>query len=567
MYRTRHIIILAALLVLSVVSCRRDPIHRDDAQLMVSLYIPNPTITRAETGFVNPVSDELKITSLQIWAFISDEGGPLDGNLISYKSFGADLQKTGIPNSTITRFGLPLSEAMFNLLSSSSRPKVDVYAVANAASAVTDVPGEGTSRDALDQLVINKIGGSWPLTKAVPDAGLPMSGVLKGTDVTGGYPVLNITTLKLTRAVSKIRFVFCQQGIPANGDTPAQIANDACEIVGVSFDGTNDGKDCQISTTERLFTDKTFDLGDTPGYVALSASITGADGNPLIPNSKLSIVEEPEDLFFRGFGNESETADHYESRLDAAVSADSQVGPIYLRETDKTISGKILYRTTPDGDVQTARFSMDSQDVFSRNHTWIVYACFVEETMKLQLKVQVMPWEWESHVFDFTEGAVNVVRRFTVFETPSRTFYKTETNDGFYDVYFWHTVVIDDVEMENSVRGEIIISTPVGARLYIEPVPEHGSLMPDAFIVTPTSAIIYPNYQNMENGRIEDCQITIEVKANTDKYSDQQLNGQYIDLHFCVETREGIYVDLGSESIDSYRFRLDPLWRKYFTND
>ncbi|MBR5906297.1 MAG: hypothetical protein IKZ51_07575 [Bacteroidales bacterium] len=561
MYRIRHIIVLAALMVLSAVSCIRDNISREDTQLMVSLYIPGSVMTRAETGTVNPLDDELRITSLQIWAFLSD-----DGTLISYKSFGTDLQRTGIPNSTITRFGLPLTEAMFNLLSSSSRPKVDVYVVANAASAVTDVPGEGTSRDALDQLVINKIGGNWPLTRAVPDAGLPMSGVLKGGDVTGGYPVLNISTIRLIRAVSKIRFVFCQQGIPASGETPADIANDACEIVGVSFDGTNDGKDCQISTTERLFTDRTFDLGDTPNYVPLSASISGSGGNPLISNSKLSIVEDPESLFFRGFGNETETADHYESRLDAAVSADSQVGPIYLRETDKTISGRILYRTTPDGDVQTARFSMDSNDVFSRNHTWIVYACFVEETMKLQLKVQVMPWEWESHSFDFTEGTVNVIRRFTVFETPTRSFYKTETDDGFYDIYFWHTVA--GIEGENIVRGEIIISTPVGATLFIEPVPADGSQLPNAFIVSPLSEVIYSNGQNnLENGRIEDCQITVEVKANTAVYTDQQLEGQSIDLHFCVETREGIYVDLGSESIDSYRFRLDPLWYTYFTNE
>lgn len=559
MYRIRHIIVLAALAVLSAVSCRRDSISRDDAQLMVSLYIPSATITRAETGFVNPLTDELKITSLQIWAFIADEGGPLDGTLISYKSFGADLPRTGIPNSAITRFGLPLSEAMFNYLSS-SRPKVDVYAVANAASAVSSVPGEGTSRDALDHIVVDNIGKSWPLTRAVPEAGLPMSGVLKNADVTGGYPVLNITTLKLTRTVSKIRFVFCQQGTPASGDTPAEIANDACEIVRITFDGTNDGRDCQISTTERLFTEKSFDLGDNPLYTSLSASINGPDGNPLIPNDKLSIVEDPESLSFRGFGNESESAEHYESRLDAAVSADSQVGPIYFCETNKAISGKILYRTTPDGDVQTARFSMDSNDVFSRNHTWIVYACFVEETMKLQLTVQVMPWDWESRSFDFTEGAINVVRRFTVFETPTKTFYKKETDDGFYDIYFWHTV--DDVEGENTVRGEIIISTPVGAKLYVEPVPGNGS-MPDAFIVTPNWATIYPNYQNMESGRIEDCQITVEVKANKEKYSDQQLEGQYIDLHFCVETREGIYVDLGSESIDSYRFRLDPLWYTY----
>ena len=548
---------MAAFAALLAISCRREKAPESaDTQLMVSLYIPGAIMTRAETGMVNPLSEERKFTSLRIWAFFSDTG-----ELISYKSFqnsdNTPLNQTGLSNSAITRFGLPLTEDVFNLLNT-SRPPVDVYAVANVESAVADVPGENTSRKDLDQIVINKIGAAWPLTRAVPDAGLPMSGVLKGGIVTSGYPVLNITTLKLTRAVSKIRFVFAQQGIPATENSEAIIANDACKIVSVSFDGTSDGKDCQIPTTERLFTDKAIDLGDKPEYVALSATITGENGNPVVPNSKLSIVEDPESLFFRSEGNETETAEHYESRLDAAVSADSQVGPIYFRETDKRISGTVDYRTTPGGELKTAPFSMDAVDVFSRNHTWIVYACFVEETMKLEIKVSVLDWDWQSYQFDFTSGSVNVVRRFTVFETHPSTFRKEEAN-GFYDIRFWHTV--EGVEGENVVKGDIIISTPVGATLHVLPIPPQGGIT-DAILVDtdPSPAIIYPNYAHMENGRIEDCIIGITIRANKDKYSAQQLEGQYIDLHFSVETQDGQFIDLGSESIDYYRFILDSNW-------
>lgn len=522
---------------------------------MVSLYIPGAAMTRAETGLVSPLEEELKITSLEIWAFLSE-----DGTLISYKRFDTDLDQSGLSNATITRFGMPLADEMFALLTSEPRPKVDVYAVANAASAVSvrNLPRVNTPREDLDKIVLTEIGGNYPLTMAVPDAGLPMSGVLKGADVYGGYPVLNINTLKLIRCVSKIRFVFCQQGSPASGDTPATPLNSNCKIMGISFDGTRNGQDCQVSTTERLFTAATFDLGDEPGYTPLSASLSGQDGAPLIPNAKISVVEDPEGFYFRGLGNETETAEHYESRLNAAVSTDSQVGPIYLRETDKTISGNITYRTDPDGvgTTHTAHFSMETGDVFSRNHTWIVYACFMEETMKLQLKVVVLDWDWESFVFDFTSGAVNVVRRFTVFETTPSTFDKDEA-DGFYDVRFWHTVA--GVEGDNVVKGDIVISSPVGATLHVVPVPQQGTLTPDAILVSPSSAIIYPNYVNMENGRIEDCIIGIEIRANHN-YSDAQLEGQYIDLHFSVETQDGRYIDLGSESIDYYRFILDPNW-------
>lgn len=561
MCRMKHIVCWAAFLLLSAVSCRRAAHPREDAQLMVSLYIPGAVMTRAETGMVNPLRDELSITSLQIWAFLSESG-----ELISYKYFSPGLNNTGMPNSSITRFGLPLSDEMFALLSSDSRPKVDVYAVANAASAVSPVPGSETSRDELDNLVITEIGGNWPLTRAVPDAGLPMSGVLKGADVTGGYPVLNINNLKLTRAVSKIRFVFCQQGIPATETTAAEKANDACEIVKITFDG---GSDCQISTTERLFTTQSLDLGDTPEYVSLSSEISGSGGNTLIPNSILSIVEDPGSLFFRSTGNETETAEHYENRLDAVISQYSQVGPIYFRETDKTISGQIFYRVESNGELLSARFSMLENDVFSRNHTWIVYACFVEETMKLELKVVVLPWEYTSYSLDYTSSSINVIKRFSVYEPNPATFDKIKTNDGYFDVKFWHTIEGDEGPEDNLIKGSIIIATPVGATLHIMPVPgtNGGTLLTDAIQVSPASATIYPNYQSPDNpnGRIEHCIIPIEIKCNpsyTGSSYDGQLEGNYIDLHFIVETTDHRYIDLSSESIDYYRFILTKNWKQ-----
>lgn len=546
--------ILAALIsMLPVVSCRKESPALEGGSLQVSMYIPGSTITKAETGMVSPLEEELKITSLQIWAFLSN-----DGTLISYKSFTEGLEQSGVSRSTITRFGLPLSQEMFKTLTTDPRPNVDVYAVANVASATDAQLDENTTRDALDAVIVNQIGGNSPLTMAVPEAGLPMSGVLKKADVTGGYPVLNITTLKLIRAVSKIRFVFCQQGIPATDTTPATAGNTECEILGISFDG---GESCQIGASERLFTANTFDLGTAPEYTPLSSSVTGS---PLIPNSKLSIVEDPEVLFFRGFGNETESAEHYEQRLDAAVAAESQVGPIYLRETDKPISGTITYRVDSSGETRTAHFSM-AGDVFSRNHTWIVFACFMEETMKLTLKTVVLPWEWTSYHQDFKESTVNVIRRFTVFDTAVPTFKKTRTQDGFYDVSFWHTVQLDDATVENNaVVGDIIISTPVGGTLHVIPVPGRDgvSAITDAIKVSPKTATIYPNIAN-DNGRIEDCRIPITISCNTGKgYSDEELEGNYIDLHFCVETQDGKFIDLGSESIDYYRFILKQNWNQ-----
>ena len=100
-------------LLLMLPSCRRVNPDLPDASLSVSMYIPGSTMTKAETGMVSPLEEELKITSLQIWAFLSS-----DGRLISYKSFTeGGLQQSGASRSTITRFGLPLSQGMFRQVS------------------------------------------------------------------------------------------------------------------------------------------------------------------------------------------------------------------------------------------------------------------------------------------------------------------------------------------------------------------------------------------------------------------------------------------------------------------
>lgn len=582
---TRHITVLMAVLltVLSTASCSSNMDENSGAELTVSLYIPSTVMTKAETGLVNPTAEETRITTLQIWAFLSEDGSPVSYHLFDNNQLEDKLNMSGLPYATITRFGMPLDDEMFTLLTTgigdpAQRPKVDVYAVANAASALNTLPDENTSRDVLDQIILTKFGGSTAdLVKTVPTAGLPMSGVLKNADVTGGYPVLNISTLRLTKAVSKIRFVFSQQENPANGDIPAAPVNSQCKIISISFDGTSGGKDCQIAASEKLFTNKAttsenlFDIGTPPSYVPLNATLSGESGAPLISNDQLTCLEDPESLFFHSAGHEVETAEQYETRLNNAIAASSQVGPIYLRETDKVISGTITYRISADGPDQTAEFSMEAGDVFSRNHSWIVYACFSEETMSLSLKVVVLPWEWARYPIDFTSSSVNVIRRFSVTETNPATFSKVQTDDGYFDVTFWDSVKKDDAWISNVLNGDIIIATPVGAHL--RAIPVFGALAGHSVatgaieVIFPEGDLIYPNYPD---GRIEHCRIPIQIKCNREKkapgtgsYTDTELEGNYMDLHFCVEIGDEVrFIDLGSESIDLYRFILSQNWEQ-----
>ena len=558
-----HILRVAAMLLMAwpFAACERSLVE-GLPELSISIQIPEMSATKAETGSVGATEDEKKFNSLQLWVFLHTNGTD-DETLVGYKGFNAEqLKETGLQHTTITRFGMLLTPEMFTLLSKDGT-KVDVYALANAASATSETLGKGTSRATLDALVLSDATfGASPLTMTVPAAGLPMSGVLKGASVTGSYPVLNISTVTLTRAVSKIRFVFSQQGTPASGTDPAVAGNQACVVKSISFGGTAAGHDCQIAASEKLFTNHKYGDTENPfeidGYTPLSAAITGESGAPLLQNADISVCRNPDELLFRSPGHELESARDYESRLDAAVDASSQIGPIYIRETDKRISGTIVYNTGEED--QTATFSMPAGDVLSRNHSWILYAYFSEATRTLQCKIVVLPWDKTTYDDDFTTATVNVVRRFTITETDPLTFTKIHNSDGYYDIYFWHTLG----GQPNVIKGDILIAAPVGQKLHVVPVA--GALpgctkVDDIFTVTPLEHVIYPNYEHPENGRNEDCKIEFEISCNPGSHTDEELEGNYIDLHFCVEIGDNErWIDLDTESIDYYRIILEKNW-------
>lgn len=552
-----HIAGMAAMLLmaLSFAACSRpDVIVEESTELSVSIYIPDMGTTKAETGSVGALSAEKVFTSLQLWVFI--HGGTKDGHLVGYKGFtAAQLANTGLLHSAITRFAMPLDRDMFNALTAANA-RVDVYALANAASATTAALGEGTSRSALDGIVMSgNTFGAESLIKAVPATGLPMSGVLKEASVTGDYPVLNVSTVTLSRAVSKIRFVFCQQGKPASGTDPAVPSNPYCVIKSITFSS-------EIADEEKLFTDQKY--GDTDnlfeinGYTPLDATLAGENGAPLVSNADMSITEHPDDLLFQSAGHGTESAREYEERLNAAIAQSSQLGPIYIRETDKLISGTIVYNVG-EGDIPVT-FSMPEGDLLTRNHSWILYAYFAETTRTLQFKIVVLPWDKNTYDFDFKNWTVNVVRRFTIPEKEPQTYTKVQNSNGYFDVYFWHTL---DNE-PNIVTGDIIIDSPVGQTLHIVPVAgaRDGCTKIDGiFTITPMEAVIYPNYQNPEDGRTEDCKIEFKISCNPGNHTAAELQGNYIDIHFCVEIGDNErWIDLDSESLDHYRVFLKEDW-------
>ena len=132
--------------------------------------------------------------------------------------------------------GFPLHRPFFGRLqeypfgSFANNPSdVDIFVLANEESIGIDLPEneEDLKKIVWDTLNVKTFGGNYfgvsspkrAGDKDLQDYGLPMSAVGKNMSVSGELPVLKVETLTLSRAVSRIRFVFCKtktEGVTQN---------------------------------------------------------------------------------------------------------------------------------------------------------------------------------------------------------------------------------------------------------------------------------------------------------------------------------------------------------------
>ena len=380
----KSLALAALLLAVFAGSCmRRQLFNPDEPQLYVRVSLADAVLTRAETGTHTALTAERTVSSLQIWVFRA--GATTNAGLIGYKNLDpVALEATGLKNGSAARFTIAIDKA---LLDENPRTNVDVYAVVNGESAgftidkFPSAAGEWSkvSPSDLAAFVLDTdLFGVSSLTTSVPSAGLPMAGLLKNEPMTGDFPVLSISTVSLTRVVSKLRFVFCQMS--ENG-TPV----DEFHITGISLSG-------QIGKYEKLFTDQVFSthtfltrLFDSQDYVTLNKSWTAASELPTVANNPA-----PGDYLY----NTGMSAQDYENLIDSGVSAGklTQWGLTYLRETDKKLTVSIDYTVGVGASMRskTATFTMDAEGDFTRNHSWIIYAYFIGG--RLVVQPTVIPW-------------------------------------------------------------------------------------------------------------------------------------------------------------------------------
>ena len=378
MLKNRHISfltwLLSGMMLLMTGACsssdeegQESGVDKKPVMLAIYVYAPEQAAaaqkkaaqTRGDVGDVDAITAaEGEIKSLKIWIYESVSGDSV--RYFETKDVAALNQGQG------TTYQIPVSDDF-----ASRKPKVDVYVMANVTNANCGVETDkDTERDELmteAKIVESKFGLS-PLTTEVPTDGLPMAGKLTMQPVAGDAPALRVGTLsavstvQLTRAVSKLRFVFAKTtGQPK---------------VSITSITMNAG---MIPDEEYLFT--------TPQSMTYNANA----GELLLTDIEdIAKTADPTDYIYF-----NQDAQEYENLINTAASKETPEvtvrGPIYLRESDKQLAGTITY-TIAGGEPQSVGFQMQQAGDFLRNHTWIVYAYYAGSG-KLQVQtVYVKDW-------------------------------------------------------------------------------------------------------------------------------------------------------------------------------
>ncbi|MBQ4389427.1 MAG: hypothetical protein II824_05595 [Bacteroidales bacterium] len=484
-------------------------------ELKIAISFPESTaLSKADAGEVPASLEENAIKDLSIWVFNHETKEKVTEPFIT--SSAADLPSAG----GVRKYALPVDRTF--LL---TRPNVDVFVLVNQSSINTTVNASSAWTD-LNNAIFGGNSYFSPETpvKAVPGNGLPMSGVGLNLPVTGEEPSLSVTNISVSRAVSKLRYIFSQMYTEDNTEEEYSIQK-------VVLDGN------QIPVEEYVFSSSKSRIVPS-NYVSASMTTTWPSG------TTLSSCDAPEIYSYAGQDGPS-----YENLIADGISRGrlTDLGTFYLRESDKALTGTVYYTITKKGqngnpdvvEEKTLPFSMAAPGDFARNHTWTVYGYFISNRT-LQMAVSVLPWDKNNYTIEFSTASLQVTQKFTVDEN-SATVVKTDVKDH-YNVF---------LDANRAAHGYLYVTTPQGGKLEI--IKEGAVSDLEAFSVTVSGsssaeATINPS---LNGGRID-----ITIDRNRSYTGD--TSGKTITLSFKAFTPDGDREISGaSECIDQvYHFYL-----------
>ena len=345
----------------------------EDCYLTIYVYAPDrPVVTRADVGEIaHRTEAESTVHTLKIWVF-----NHTDGKMIGYLD-GTDDQPYLINEKGYQMFKMKLDRNF------AEHPgNVDVYAVANEASCGLSL---SSSSDLDNAMIGSGYFGTGTLVNEVPTNGLPMSAKLTNMKVKGKFPTLYIAdtgdemaSLKLTRAVSKLRFVLCR--IKEKDGVTKKLKS----IDEISLDANI------IPNSSNLVIPSTYNY--TYSHDAISY---GGVAKTAIPD-----VEDP-----LVYTYSTQTAQDFEDLINSAIIGKKtdgtdlgehlkELGLTYFRESDKQLTGTIKYTLEGTEQQETVQFSMAAPGDFLRNHSWTVYIYFMDKEIHVLTVTNIGMRSW-----------------------------------------------------------------------------------------------------------------------------------------------------------------------------
>lgn len=343
----------------------------------------NPAGTSGKLGqdetSPNPTEEE-KIYSIRVWAFKS--GSAETAAPIGFKA------ETGLNETGSHKVSMKLLRKAAGDLEN-----IDLFILLNAESigVLNDNNCNRMTRQELKSAVFDsnfgiKTDGTAQAT-VVPNAGLPISRVITNINVKNNIAnneaaaAANPVSVPLVRAVSKLHFFFARK----TGKDTESVTVTKIEVNGET-----------LTAASPVFPEATTDAKkDNNGLTGSFTGLTYLTKNLIfggIATDKINPVDDPT-AYKR---NDGEKAQDYMTRLSSAVQEGCKS---YLRETDKTITGKIHFKSNASLAERSVEFKIPEA---YRNHELVVYGYFSGEALlDLNLQYYVANWN-EKNATDIT---------------------------------------------------------------------------------------------------------------------------------------------------------------------
>ena len=390
---------IAALLMLSTMASCSDqdsqaPATGDEAYLNLSFSTASATTSRASRAGnigndetqANP-NAESDIHSIKVWVFKSGTKG--EAKPIAYKE---DNTPTAVGGGTANG-NYTLNLRFLRKINGEELKNIDLYILANSESTNMAEKLKGKAFRSITRADLQGVTFDNPFgitaegkaqTTEVPNGkGLPISRAITNiaiadhvADTEAGAKGKGIS-IPLVRAVSKLHFYFAR-----TADADALTEN--VKVTRIEIDGNTfptesyvfpDEEDYATAKTNK---DATYKKYENPDYVDTPLKLAGVE------NAGIKAVADPL-TYQRGA---TETAQAYMDRMNNEIGGHDLT---YLRETNKSITGKIYYQLAEGGIEKSQVFTIPSIGKAIRNRELVVYGYFLQGGA-LCLDWQVMPW-------------------------------------------------------------------------------------------------------------------------------------------------------------------------------